>query len=145
MKQPREVKTRPMINLDIPTIAEEQEAVLASRQAQAQQPELEIDDSVALRLRQLMQNNNKPALKLRIRIRGGGCSGFQYDFDLTEETEADDHLWPLEFGCVIVDPLSQQMLNGSRLEYFQSPMESGFKLHNPHAKTSCGCGVSFSV
>lgn len=134
-----------MIHLSIPTIAADEKSVVTHTQAQAEKPDLKIDASATARLRQLMHEHNRPQLKLRIRIRGGGCSGFQYSFDLTDTANDDDHLWQQDTTCIIVDPLSQQMLNGARLEYFHTPMESGFRLENPHVKSHCGCGVSFSV
>ena len=134
-----------MIKLNIPAIAAKDAAITAETPITQPEIALDIDPSATKRLRALKTQQNNKNLKLRIQIRGGGCSGFQYRFELTEDSKPDDHRWTQDGAEFLVDPLSQQMLNGAQLEYFTSPMESGFRLNNPHAKSSCGCGVSFSV
>lgn len=133
------------MKLNIPAIAASDSPIMPRQDSDASSARLIIDDSATKRLRTVMSEKQNDHLKLRVRIRGGGCSGFQYRFELTETVNPDDHLWQQDGAVIIVDPLSQQMLNGARLEYFASPMESGFRLQNPHATSSCGCGVSFSV
>lgn len=118
--------------------------VIGDSQAVAQ-PVLKIDSSAAKQIHTLRANSNTPALKLRIIVRGGGCSGFQYRFELTENTTPDDHLWQADGAEVVVDSASQPLINGATLEYFNTPIESGFRLQNPLAKTGCGCGASFSL
>ena len=134
-----------MMKLNIPAIAAADAPIMPTATQTVTSALLSIDDSAAKRLRALMSAQNNDNLKLRIQIRGGGCSGFQYRFKLTEDINDDDHLWQQDGAIIAVDPLSQQMLNGARLEYFATPMESGFRLENPRAKRSCGCGISFSV
>lgn len=85
---------------------------------------------------------NEQTVGLRIAIAGGGCSGFQYEFDLATELEADDHVFESHGVKVIVDPLSFQYLAGSELDFKSGLMGSQFALNNPNAVGSCGCGES---
>ncbi len=134
-----------MMKLNIPAIAAKDAPIMPETPITQSEVVLDIDPSASKRLLVLRKQAQNENLKLRVQIRGGGCSGFQYKFELTEEVKPDDHCWTQEGAMFLVDPLSQQMLNGARLEYFSSPMESGFRLENPHAKSSCGCGVSFAI
>ena len=86
-----------------------------------------------------------PAAALRISVKGGGCSGFSYAFDV-EKGRADDDLVVTRDGAsVIVDPISLEMLVGSELDFVDDLMGQAFKVKNPNAVASCGCGVSFTV
>lgn len=82
---------------------------------------------------------------LRLSVSGGGCSGFQYHFDL-EETRADDDLVIEQDGIkVLVDATSLAFLDGAELDYVDELIGAAFKVNNPNAKSSCGCGTSFSI
>jgi iron-sulfur cluster assembly accessory protein len=82
---------------------------------------------------------------LRVAIEGGGCSGFQYGLGFDRGAQEGD----LEFECegvrVVVDPFSAPYLRGSQVDYLETIQESGFKIENPNAVSSCGCGHSFQV
>ena len=106
---------------------------------------LHIDESALERLAALQLQKQDRTLKLRIRIRGGGCSGFQYKFVLTNEIKPDDIVCGSKTCQFLVDPLSMGMLRGATLVYEITPMESGFVLHNPQAQSACGCGASFAL
>ena len=82
---------------------------------------------------------------LRVAVLAGGCNGFQYKFDLTGELEAEDSVIEAGPARVLVDPASLEMLAGAELHYTDSLMGSYFTVRNPQAKSSCGCGTSFSV
>jgi iron-sulfur cluster assembly accessory protein len=82
---------------------------------------------------------------LRVAVEGGGCSGFQYDIQLAEAPAADDFVIERDGAKVFVDPVSVPFLAGSEIDYVQEIIGASFKVRNPNAKTSCGCGVSFSV
>jgi len=82
---------------------------------------------------------------LRVAVLAGGCNGFQYKFDLTDELDAEDAVIEAGPAKVLVDPASLEMLAGAELHYNDSLMGSYFTVRNPHAKSSCGCGTSFSV
>ncbi len=82
---------------------------------------------------------------LRVSVEGGGCSGFQYKFDLVPTSEPDDLVIEKEGARVLVDPVSLEYLSGSEIDYVDDLIGSSFKIHNPNATASCGCGTSFSI
>jgi iron-sulfur cluster assembly accessory protein len=82
---------------------------------------------------------------LRVAIEGGGCSGFQYGLGFDRAAQEDDHTFECEGVQVVVDPHSAQYLRGARVDYLETIQESGFKIDNPNAVASCGCGHSFQV
>ena len=82
---------------------------------------------------------------LRVAVLAGGCSGFQYKFELDEAAQPDDLLVQLGGARVLVDPASLDLLGGSQLDYTDDLMSSHFVVRNPNATSACGCGVSFSV
>jgi iron-sulfur cluster assembly accessory protein len=88
----------------------------------------------------------EPALALfRVSVEGGGCSGFQYRFDLVKETAPDDVLVERDGVRVVVDPVSLGFVAGSELDFVDDLIGAQFKLNNPNVTASCGCGTSFSV
>ena len=82
---------------------------------------------------------------LRVAIEGGGCSGFQYGLGFDRGAQEGDHAFECEGVAVVVDPFSAPYLSGSRVDYLETIQESGFKIDNPNATASCGCGHSFQV
>lgn len=98
----------------------------------------------AAKIRELAEASEKRKGGLRVKVVGGGCSGLQYKMDIDLEREGDK-VFEAEGGKVIVDRKSFLYLNGTELDYTDSLMDAGFKLRNPNAKRSCGCGASFSV
>lgn len=84
-------------------------------------------------------------LKLRIGVEAGGCSGFQYVFDLVEAPEPDDLKVERDGAVALVDTLSLALLKGSEIDFVDELVGAEFKVKNPNAASSCGCGVSFSV
>jgi iron-sulfur cluster insertion protein len=104
---------------------------------------LSISASAARRLNTVLRGEAGAAL--RISVKGGGCSGFQYAFDI-EKTRAEEDLVVTRDGAsVIVDPVSLEMIKGSELDFVDDLMGQAFKVKNPNAVASCGCGVSFTV
>jgi iron-sulfur cluster assembly accessory protein len=82
---------------------------------------------------------------LRVSVKGGGCSGFQYSFDI-ERTRADDDLVIERDGAVVlVDPVSLEYMRGAEVDFVDELIGQAFKVKNPNAVASCGCGVSFSI
>lgn len=82
---------------------------------------------------------------LRVAVEGGGCSGFQYQFDLVDQAQADDFRIELDGAAALVDEMSLVMLKGSVIDFVDELASAEFKIRNPNAKSSCGCGVSFSI
>src|SRR5262245_25998835 len=82
---------------------------------------------------------------LRVAIEGGGCSGFQYGLGFDRGAQEGDHEFECEGVQVVVDPFSAPYLRGSTVDYLETIQESGFKIDNPNAVASCGCGHSFQV
>jgi iron-sulfur cluster insertion protein len=106
---------------------------------------LQFTAAAATKVRALIDEEGNPALNLRVYIQGGGCSGFQYGFEF-DENRADDDL-AIERGGVtlLVDPMSLQYLLGAEVDYTESLQGAQFVIRNPNAKTTCGCGSSFTV
>jgi iron-sulfur cluster assembly accessory protein len=82
---------------------------------------------------------------LRVSVEGGGCSGFQYKFDLVAASEADDLVIERGAARVLIDPVSLEYLGGSEIDFVDDLIGQSFKIHNPNATASCGCGTSFSL
>jgi iron-sulfur cluster assembly accessory protein len=82
---------------------------------------------------------------LRISVEGGGCSGFQYKFGFDQAKAADDLVLALNGATVLIDPLSVQYMAGAQIDYVDDLIGASFKVNNPVATASCGCGTSFSV
>ncbi len=82
---------------------------------------------------------------LRIAVEGGGCSGFQYKFDLTTDRAADDTILERAGAQVLIDPMSLEYLAGSEIDFVDDLIGAAFKIRNPNATASCGCGTSFSM
>ena len=82
---------------------------------------------------------------LRISVEGGGCSGFQYKFDISTTRESDDIVLSGEGANVYIDSVSLPLIDGSELDYAEDLIGSAFKIVNPQAVASCGCGTSFAL
>jgi iron-sulfur cluster insertion protein len=98
----------------------------------------------AAKVRELLAEEGDETLVLRVAIQGGGCSGFQYGLGFDTVAEGDVRL-ELEGVTVVVDPFSAPYLRGTTIDFLNSIQESGFKIDNPNATASCGCGHSFTV
>lgn len=82
---------------------------------------------------------------LRVAVTGGGCSGFQYNFTLDDARLDDDLVVERDGATVLIDPVSLDFLKGAELDFTDDLIGAAFKIHNPNATSSCGCGTSFSV
>ena len=82
---------------------------------------------------------------LRVSVEGGGCSGFQYKFDLIPAPDADDLVIEKDGATVVVDPVSLPFLDGAEIDFVQELIGASFKVNNPNAQASCGCGTSFTI
>src|SRR3990167_9461817 len=117
-------------------------------------------DQAAKKVWELIQEEGNFNLKLRVYVTGGGCSGFQYGFTFDELTQADDTVISKSIPCrdeeeeggegegtvqLLVDPLSFQYLAGAEIDYKEDVEGEQFIIRNPNAKTTCGCGSSFTI
>ena len=91
----------------------------------------------------LAEENNTKA-KVRVFVQGGGCSGMQYGFIIDEEQNEDDFIIPAGSLSILVDSISAQYLTNASIDYVEDLNGSQFKISNPNAQTTCGCGSSFS-
>lgn len=106
---------------------------------------LTFSDAAAKRLNKLLANEDNKEMKLRVYITGGGCSGFQYGFTFDDKKNEGDMVIEKQGVGLIVDPMSLQYLVGSDIDYHEGLDGSRFVVTNPNAKTTCGCGSSFSI
>ncbi len=105
---------------------------------------LTLSPAAARRVALIAEKQGKPAM-LRLSVEGGGCSGFQYRFGL-EETPASDDLFTETDGVrLVVDPVSLELIAGCVVDYVESLGGAAFRVENPNAAASCGCGSSFAV
>jgi len=100
--------------------------------------------NAAKRLLALSQSEGR-AVMLRVAVDAGGCSGFQYRFDLVEAAEPEDLRIETDGAVALVDDVSLALLGGSQIDFIDELAGAEFRVSNPNAKTSCGCGVSFSI
>jgi iron-sulfur cluster assembly accessory protein len=103
-----------------------------------------VSDRAARRIAQIVAGEPATPL-LRVSVEGGGCSGFQYRFDLVADRAADDLVIEKGDARVLVDPVSLGLLAGSVIDYVDDLMGATFRVNNPNATASCGCGTSFAV
>ncbi|WP_184720926.1 iron-sulfur cluster insertion protein ErpA [Caulobacter sp.] len=108
------------------------------------QLDLTLSENAARRIKAISQNEGRP-LMLRVAVDGGGCSGFQYRFDLVDTVEDDDLKVERDDAIALVDVVSLALLKGSEIDFVDELAGAEFRVRNPNAKSSCGCGVSFSI
>jgi iron-sulfur cluster assembly accessory protein len=104
-----------------------------------------VTDKALATVRNLLVEKNVPNYGLRVFVAGGGCSGLQYGMALEEEARPYDHVIEQDGVKVFVDPTSMMYLVGATVDYEESLMGGGFKIDNPNAVSSCGCGSSFKT
>ena len=98
----------------------------------------------AKRINEIM-GSEPPGSSLRISVNGGGCSGFSYAFDITSAREGDDIVIERDGATVLVDPVSLEYMGGATIDFVNDPIGQSFKIENPLATASCGCGTSFAI
>ena len=98
----------------------------------------------AKRIAEILKAEAQPAM-LRVAVTGGGCSGFQYNFALDDARAEDDLVLERDGAMVLIDPVSLDFLKGAEIDFVDDLIGAAFKINNPNAQSSCGCGTSFSV
>ena len=106
---------------------------------------IELTDSALMRIGNVMNANEDLGSRFRVYVTGGGCSGFQYGFKFDSEIAFDDDVIEFENFSVLLDSMSYPYLYGSTLDYIEDLAGSRFLVTNPNAKTTCGCGESFTT
>ena len=102
--------------------------------------EIKFTDNALKQISEMLSKKDKGSF-FRIAIKGGGCSGFQYDFSFDKKQEDDD----LRHENILIDKTSADLLKGSEVDFVKELIGDSFKINNPQSKSSCGCGVSFSL
>ena len=108
-------------------------------------PSVVFTDAAAHKVGELISEEDNPNLMLRVFISGGGCSGFQYGFTFDESIEDGDSKVENQGVTLLIDPMSAQYLLGAEIDYKEDLQGAQFIIRNPNAKTTCGCGSSFTV
>ena len=105
---------------------------------------LTLTQAAAKRVAAIADKQDAPAI-LRLSVEGGGCSGFQYKFDLAREPEADDSVSETDGVRLVVDSVSLDLVSGSTVDFVESLGGAAFRVENPNAAAGCGCGSSFGI
>ena len=106
---------------------------------------LTLTASAAKRIAFLREQEQVGSANLRIAVSGGGCSGFQYGLSFDDQTNPDDRVFERDGVAIVVDDVSLELLNGAEVDFVEDLMGAAFRINNPNAASSCGCGNSFSV
>ncbi len=104
-----------------------------------------VSANAARRIAHLVDQEGRSDLMLRVSVSGGGCSGFQYGFDFDDAVNEDDRVFEHEGAKVVIDEVSLELLGGAQIDFVEDLMGAYFKIENPNATSSCGCGASFSI
>jgi iron-sulfur cluster assembly accessory protein len=103
-----------------------------------------VTERAARRINEILRHEPRGTM-LRLSVEGGGCSGFQYKFDTDSAQEADDIVVRREDALLLIDPVSLGYLAGSEIDFVDDLIGAAFRVNNPKAKASCGCGTSFTL
>lgn len=108
-------------------------------------PSVVLTERAARKVQSLITEDGDDSLMLRLSVSGGGCSGFSYGFSLDGETTTDDRVFEFHGAKLVIDDMSLELLGGSEIDYGQDLLASSFRINNPNASSTCGCGTSFSI
>ena len=106
--------------------------------------QITVTDRAARRIGEILRRE-APGAMLRVSVEGGGCSGFQYKFDLDRNKAGDDLVSVRDGATVLIDQTSLNFLAGSEIDFVDDLIGASFRVNNPQATASCGCGTSFSL
>ena len=105
---------------------------------------IRVSERAARRIGEILKKE-PPGSMLRVSVEGGGCSGFQYKFDVERDIADDDLIIDRNGAVVLIDPLSLKYMDGAEIDFVDDLIGASFKVANPNATASCGCGTSFSI
>ena len=105
--------------------------------------QLEISENAQKQIASILENDRSKYF--RITVLGGGCAGFQYKFDFDNQKNNDDIIIDTNLITLIIDTTSLELIKGSKIDFVKELIGSSFKINNPQATSSCGCGTSFSM
>jgi iron-sulfur cluster assembly accessory protein len=103
-----------------------------------------VTERAAQRIAEILRGE-PPGTMLRVSVEGGGCSGFQYKFDIDRERAVDDIVIARDDAVVLIDPMSLGYMGGSEIDFVDDLIGASFKVINPNVKAACGCGTSFAL
>ena len=103
-----------------------------------------VSERAARRIGEILKGEPSGTM-LRVSVEGGGCSGFQYKFDMEHSKAGDDLVISRDGAVVLIDPVSVNYMAGSEIDFVDDLIGASFKVNNPQAKASCGCGTSFAL
>ncbi|MBN8958959.1 MAG: iron-sulfur cluster insertion protein ErpA [Rhizobiales bacterium] len=106
--------------------------------------DIQVSERAAKRIGEILSGEPNGTM-LRVSVEGGGCSGFQYKFDMERERADDDVVIERSGATVLVDSVSAPYLAGAEIDFVDDLLGAAFKINNPNATASCGCGTSFSI
>jgi iron-sulfur cluster assembly accessory protein len=106
---------------------------------------VQLTERAAKRIVEIIREEPGGAAMLRVAVSGGGCSGFQYDFSLELNRADDDIVVEKDGAIVLIDPVSLDFLRGAEIDFADEMIGAAFRINNPNATSSCGCGTSFSI
>ena len=107
-------------------------------------PQITVSQNAAKRIAAILSKEPKGAM-LRIGVEGGGCSGFQYTFNIVDDQNEDDLTLDADGFLVLIDQMSIPFMEGSEIDFSTDLIGAAFKINNPNAQANCGCGTSFSI
>jgi iron-sulfur cluster assembly accessory protein len=107
-------------------------------------PDVRVTSRASKRIAEILKGEAEPMM-LRVAVSGGGCSGFQYTFTFDDARQDDDLVIEQDGATVLIDSVSLDYLKGSEIDFVDELIGASFQVKNPNAKSSCGCGTSFSV
>ena len=105
---------------------------------------IRVSERAARRIGEILKSE-PPGAMLRVSIEGGGCSGFQYKFDVDRDIAEDDLVIDRNGALVLIDPISLKYMDGAEIDFVDDLIGASFKVANPNGTASCGCGTSFSI
>ncbi len=134
-------KTQEEIDACITKLNDEYKALSG---ASSKTEEVTITEKAGTKLKEILASNKKEGMGLRIRVMPGGCAGFKYSLELEQKEAPEDKVIEVSGSKFFIDQNSLGMLKGAKVDYIEGLQDSGFKINNPNATSSCGCGKSFS-